>query len=303
MKKIFTLGAILATTLSLSTAVNASDLYDYATGRTNVDKLNIVKPIGSPFTQALAFEYKNLANFEHDNMFDHHDADIFAQKGIAAAHGEDILPENPKNWNVPPQNVAQLTEGRARLMLALNTGARERAPIAAAKAQASYDCWIEEQEENFQDNQIASCKRNFDIVMNELEGKISSITTAVRGKTANDQVEIEAEFEPKYRIFFDLNKTSLNMQSDEIIEIVAHKLKMSPHLKAEVVGYADRSGSASYNKKLAAKRADAVRVALFQKGIPATQLITLSRGEEDNFVRTDDGRTEAGNRRVEIILK
>lgn len=303
MKKLFTLGAVLAATLHLSTPSLATNIYDYATGRTNVDKLNIVKPIGSPFTQALAFEYKNLANFEHDSMFDHHDADIFAQKGIAAAHGEDILPEVPANWKIPPQNLAQLTEGRARLMLALNTGARERAPIAAAKAQASYDCWIEEQEENFQDNQIASCKRNFDIVMNELEGKISSITAAVRGKTANDQSDVQEDFEPKYRIFFDLNKTTLSMQSDEIIEIVAHKLQLSPHLKAEVIGYADRSGSASYNKKLAKKRAEAVKMDLFKKGVPATQLITVSRGEDDNFVRTDDGKTEAGNRRVEIILK
>lgn len=303
MKKLAFCSAILATTLFLSTPSYSNDIYEYATGQTNVDKLHILSPIGSPFTQALAVEYKNLATFEHNNMIDHSDANLFALKGIAAANGKNILPETIDNWKVPQQNIAALTQARARLMLALNTGARERAPIEAAKAQASYDCWIEEQEENFQDNQIASCKRNFDLVIKALETKVSSITAGLQKATPVQTQKDNSGFTPKYRIFFDLNKTSLNIQSNEIIQIVAHKLKALPDLKAEIIGYTDRSGSIAYNKKLAKKRAESVKTALLKHGVSATQIITISRGEENNFVSTQDGKTESGNRRVEIILK
>ena len=46
-------------------------------------------------------------------------------------------------------------------MAALTAGARDKAPIQAANAQVNFDCWMQEQEENFQPDDIARCRSGF----------------------------------------------------------------------------------------------------------------------------------------------
>ena len=71
----------------------------------------------------------------------------------------------------------------------------------------------------------------------------------------------------------------------------------------EVTGHADRSGSDRYNLRLSQRRADAVKVALIDKGIPADQIAVIAKGESEPLVATADGVREAQNRRVQVILK
>ena len=46
--------------------------------------------------------------------------------------------------------MGELSEAPARLMSAFAAGARDMAPMQAANTQAKFDCWMQEQEENFQ---------------------------------------------------------------------------------------------------------------------------------------------------------
>ena len=57
---------------------------------------------GSPFTQALTEEYKSIVIFEADEMYDWPDADYFAEKGLTAASGQVVQPEEMSNWKLPP---------------------------------------------------------------------------------------------------------------------------------------------------------------------------------------------------------
>jgi len=59
-----------------------------------------------------------------------------------------------------------------------------------------------------------------------------------------------------------------------------------------VTGHTDTSGSADYNLELSLRRAELVANELIRLGVPATEITTLGRGEEDLLVPTADGVRE-----------
>src|SRR3546814_15797554 len=56
-------------------------------------------------------------------------------------------------------------------MTARSAGAADEKPLDAAKAQANFDCWMEQQEENFQPQHIAACRDGYMTAMAELEAQ------------------------------------------------------------------------------------------------------------------------------------
>ena len=87
---------------------------------------------GTAFTQALTEEYRylRLAHGEKDER-DWSAADYFAIKGLAAAGGQVVLPEEVGDVG---EHGSALTDARARLMAALDGGARDSNPQVAARA-------------------------------------------------------------------------------------------------------------------------------------------------------------------------
>jgi outer membrane protein OmpA-like peptidoglycan-associated protein len=74
----------------------------------------------------------------------------------------------------------------------------------------------------------------------------------------------------------------------------------------QVLGYTDRIGSDGYNQVLSQRRAQAVRDALVQGGVPAATIVAEGRGKADPLVQCAQGNRQAviaclaPNRRVEI---
>ena len=124
-------------------------------GRTPYEQLMAVKPTGSAFSHALYHEYARLAQSLHISelpgrtAFDArgsislspvspNEARLalhYAQKAESAAIGEEPLPEEAPADDRVAENV------RLELLRMLSTQ-RNKAPQAAAQAQANYDCWI-----------------------------------------------------------------------------------------------------------------------------------------------------------------
>ena len=94
------------------------------------------------------------------------------------------------NWEIPEANVDVLTEARARLTAALDASGRSKAPKHAAHAQVMFDCWVEEQEENIQPEDIAACRDAFFIA-------IAAVEEALRPPPAPEPVAAEPEPEPE----------------------------------------------------------------------------------------------------------
>jgi len=255
----------------------------------NIDQLAAAKGTGSPFTQALTTEYQAYTA-EEKSEYDWGNADHFAKKGLLTAGGANADPEELANWDIPADKQAELASARNRLMTALNGGARDANPAVAAKAQARFDCWVEEQEEGWEDDKIAACKNDFMAAMDALEKK--QMTGAAAPMGPGD-----------YTVYFDWDKAVINPAGQEVINnVLADAQKKAPS-SYSVTGYTDRSGPEDYNMALSLRRADSVRSALISGGVAADKITVAGRGESDPAVPTADGVREAKNRRVEIILQ
>jgi len=278
-----------------------------------VDALNEVQPVGSPFTQKLAAEYKAFVNNEK-SISDSSDALHFSRKGLAAARGDVVTPEPLSDWNVPQANMDELAVGRSRLMTVFDLGAREQYPDVSAVAQSRYDCWIENQEENFQPDEINRCKREFLSALEQLEGAMPAAPAPAQEPApalanngnpldnVNPNAPMAAE-NAMYLVFFDFDQSTLGPGAQSVLDAVAAEVSKRSLNSITVVGHADTSGTEAYNQKLAMRRAEAVRAALVQRGISASMIKTESRGETELLVQTADGVREPANRRAQISFQ
>ncbi len=264
-----------------------------------VDALNEAKPVGSPFTQALSGEYKAYSNSELNDMFDYPDALHFARKGLAAASGEAVMPEPVSDWNLSENHIKELSAARGRLVVAFDLGAREIAPATAALAQAKFDCWIEQQEENWDGETVIGCKTAYLTAISELEGLVQQAPQPIETPAPAPMLPEEA----MYLVFFNWDSTSLSSGAKSVLKAVADEVMKNAPNEISIVGHADTSGADDYNKTLAFKRANAVRDGLVALGVPADILVVDSHGETDLLVKTTDNVREPANRRVNISFK
>ncbi len=92
----------------------------------------------------------------------------------------------------------------------------------------------------------------------------------------------------------------LEESAEAVLDRLADILATCPEAVLEIAGHTDSQGSAGFNLRLSQSRADAVRHALFARGLPRRRLATHGYGEArpkaDNA--TKEGR--ALNRRIEI---
>ncbi len=281
MLKVKVLGAVVALGLLASCA------------QTDIQKMRTVQATGSPFTQALTEEYRSIVAFEADEMYDWPDADKFAEKGLRAAAGEVVLPEELSDWMLPGDAAPALAEGRNRLMVVLERGARDQHPELAARAQGRFDCWIEQQEENHQPDHIAACRDDFWAALEELEALMTPEVMMVE----------EVMIPDIYIVYFDWDRSDIRPDAAAVIADVVADAETLGAPPISVTGHTDLSGSPEYNMGLSLRRADSVRDALIAGGVSPDQITTAGRGEAEPAVPTADGVREQANRRAEIIIQ
>ncbi len=107
--------------------------------------------------------------------------------------------------------------------------------------------------------------------------------------------------EEVFEIRFDFDKAKIKPEYDDVIRKLATVTQNNKNVKISVVGHTDTSGSKQYNYALGGRRAEAVQKMLIERGIPASQIVAVSAGEEDLKVWTPDGVPNAENRRVRVV--
>lgn len=252
-----------------------------------VKEMRTTTVTGEGFNANLAREYQDLSAFETDEMYDWCDGEKYAGKANAAARGEAVAPYVPTEWNIGEEDkMAELVSARARLVAALDAGGRERKPAVAARAQAMYDCWVEQQEEGHQPDHIAACRGDFEAAYAELTGM---------------GVEIARE-----TVYFAFDSAAISDQEQSEINDFVAKMAPMNNIVLYVEGHTDTSGSSAYNQRLSERRADAVRKELVSQGMNVAHVKkqdVKAVGESQPAVATGDGVKEARNRRVEIIAR
>lgn len=299
---------------------------DRLMGKSAHEQAQILTPVGSPFTQALTLEYRRFMEPEQAEGLSYLTANVLtsfmAEKAVETAQGVMVPPENPNKWSVSPLNLPELIKARARLDFALQNGAREQSPIEAAKAQAAYDCWVRDAAEGVITSLENACKERFKSAASAVE--TSGLKTLDQDLGDFDQdYERVAEsterydptmkyraddsasegFIPRYMIFFRSGGASLDQQGRDVIDLVVRKYRSMKPQTIEVFGFSDRSGPEAANIRVSQKRADSVRDALIKRGVPENRIATKAMGERYGLVKTADGVSEPGNRRVEILFR
>lgn len=260
----------------------------------SLHELRRTTPQGDAFQTALAQEYLAFAESEA-KQYDWRSSKIFADKGIKAAYGQSVAPETVEAWDIEQPFIADLVTAREQLMGVLTTENAASQPVVTARAQFFYDCWLEQQEEAWQEDDIASCR----------EGFYRSVKTLIGVPEAEPETEAEAMvFSSAYIVFFDWDKYVLTAEAQAIVQTAAADLLATREENYEVIlnGHADSSGSAEYNLKLSQKRAEAVKAALVARGLVADRIQYYAFGESDPRIATPKGKREPANRRVEIFF-
>ena len=279
-----------------------------ACARSPVYQANHTQPAGSTFDQALFSEYLALSNAEYDEA-DYADAKAFASRALMASEMKRFAPEEMSARQIPAESVAELKSERSRLVRVLASGGIEKAPKPAAKAQAMFDCWMQEQEENIQPEDIKACRAQFLTAMSEVElalrpePKVAPMPApkpAPKPAPAPKPVVLPGPF----TIFFEFNSAALDASAKNAVAAAADAIAKAKPAAVYVTGHADRAGTVAYNKVLSRKRVDAVANAVVAAGaIDSASIVRAAVGESDPRIKTPDGKREAANRRVTVELK
>lgn len=104
-------------------------------------------------------------------------------------------------------------------------------------------------------------------------------------------------------VLFDTGKATLKPGAYSTIERLATVLKEDPSRKVMIEGHTDSVGSDEYNQGLSERRAQSVQAALFERGVEASQISTVGKGETSPVASNDTAVGRQQNRRVELVFQ
>lgn len=262
----------------------------------NVDVVRNLPNRGERFHQALQRDYADLAAAERAEA-DWRDAVFFTQRAKRASAGETFDPQAVGERRIPDHALAEISEARRRLMSVLTDAARRSQPNGASLAQTSFECWLQEQEEDVQPDDIAACKRNFDTAMLALGGT----ELPPQPMAPAPPVPAAAPALPKqFQILFDFASAELTPEARATVAEIGQAYRAYNPATVLVVGHTDSVGASDANIVLSQRRAEAVADALSGAGVDEARMRIEAYGEERPALAVGDNVREQRNRRVDV---
>ena len=296
--RIFKRSRVSSTGLRLAAVVGLAAVLGACHGM-ELEGVKDLEPQGSEFNQQLFAGYVELSARELAEH-DYRDSDRFAARAAVAARGDDVRPTAVDERLVAADKHEELSKARGRLMAALFGSAKGKAPAIAASAQISYECWLQEQEEGHQPDDISDCRNAF-------YGQVIAAEVAIRpAPPPPPEPEPEPEPEPVYAtyyvVFFDFDSSELsNAAKQTLDEATEAALAMRPY-KIIIRGHTDRAGPDKYNLGLSERRALSVAGYMIDQGAGRFVIDAEGLGESEPIAKTADNVRDGRNRRVEVTL-
>jgi outer membrane protein OmpA-like peptidoglycan-associated protein len=104
-------------------------------------------------------------------------------------------------------------------------------------------------------------------------------------------------------VLFDTGMATLKPGAYTTIDRLATVLKEDAARKVLIEGHTDNVGSDEYNQSLSERRAESVQAALFERGVEASQISTVGKGETTPVAGNNNPAGRQQNRRVELVFQ
>jgi len=133
--------------------------------------------------------------------------------------------------------------------------------------------------------------------------EVPVVTPVEQTRTFTNPLDDPSSLLSKRVVYFDFDKSDIKGEFRDLI--AAHATYLADHPSASITleGHCDERGSREYNMALGERRANAVRKFLMVQGASASQIETISYGEERPVAFGHDEASWKLNRRAEIIYK
>jgi OOP family OmpA-OmpF porin len=260
----------------------------------SLGELREAQPVGDDYSKALAASYRDMAEQEA-TAYEWEDSERYADKGLMAAYGHEIEPEDPTNWELSPAAAPEFNEARAKLIEAIAAN-RSTQPEMAASAVVAYDRWLEFAHEDSDASRISGQRTAFLEILTKLsEAQVAS--------AANVPTTTIPEKATSTVLYFPFDSDHLGDTAQAAVAELVRYVKSAGNVTVTINGHADRVGSEQYNMDLSQRRAKFVVKALEHAGVAEGMLKYFAFGESDPAVPTADGVAEPKNRRVEIFIE
>ena len=285
-------------------AVISVPLFLAACSGMQLGKAEKIEPIGTLYQVSLYKGYLEQARIEFAEA-DYADSDRFADRAMFVGAGNNIGPEGLNSRDIPSSARADLRDARIRLTALMGQGAIDHIPALMARTQVAFDCWMQEQEENFQSADIAACRGQFFGALTSAEEFMDRLrrpaAMVAEAKPEPAPAPAPAAVKPvSFTIYFETNSDRLTPANAATVRKAAGQAKARGATNIMVVGHTDRAGDIRSNIKLSDRRAASVKRALMAEGISESAITAESYGEAQPAQPTQDGVASVFNRRVMI---
>ncbi|CAB3930009.1 OmpA family protein [Achromobacter insolitus] len=194
--------------------------------------------------------------------------------------------------------------------------AATRAPIllAAALLAAAGGSWAQEPPYKAEIRDLQATILDLKGLPSDASGGISDLNAQVDGLAArHDALSVRQDKNAVTvamlgDVLFDFDKTAIRPAAEPTLRDIASLIKSSSAGTVTIEGHTDAKGSASYNKDLSLRRAQAVAQWLASHGVDKSRLAVKGLGDtqpvQSNRLANgaDNPQGRAQNRRVEFVL-
>ncbi len=103
-------------------------------------------------------------------------------------------------------------------------------------------------------------------------------------------------------VLFDTGRAELNPGAARTLDQLATFMRENPERTVEIEGYTDSMGSEQMNRVLSERRANAVKIALMDRGLASNRISARGFGESNPVASNSSAAGRQQNRRVEVII-
>jgi len=101
---------------------------------------------------------------------------------------------------------------------------------------------------------------------------------------------------------FDSDRAIIKPAARQGLDLLAKFLQENPGRRVQIEAFTDAEGSSVYNLELSQDRADAVALAVIDRGVDAARVRAIGWGERYPVAKGDSDESRQRNRRVEITV-